>query len=319
MNIAYLRASQEDLDAARTILQDAAYARAYSGPQTLQAMREGTDTLLMHSAVRQLPSDVRVVPRQIGGVSCEVLQADGADVQRALLYVHGGAFIRGSLALGRANAALLAQLTGIQVIAIGYRQAPEHPYPAACDDVRHVYEAMLADGLPPGAIAVAGESSGGCLALGLAVDLQARALAMPAGVAVLSPMTDLRLPGASWWYNHDKDVASREIGQKAIALYIDPARIHEPLASPVGFHFRGCCPLFLGIGSHETMLSDTEHLARRADAAGVSVSLHIYEAMPHGFTRLNAPIAGQALRDAAHWCCSVLQSPTPAPETAKTV
>jgi len=307
MNIAYIRATPEDLAAARTILQDAAYARAYAGPQTLQAMREGTDSLLMHSAVRQPPADVRVVPRQIAGVPCEIIQTDGADEQHALLYVHGGAFIRGSLALGRANAALLAQLTGIQVIAIGYRQAPEHPYPAASNDVRQVYEALLASGLPPQAMAVVGESSGGCLALGLAVDLHAHALAMPAGIAVLSPMTDLRLPGASWWYNHDKDVASREIGQKAISLYIDPSRIQEPLASPVGFHFSGCCPLFLGIGSHETMLSDTEYLARRADAVGVSVDLRIYEAMPHGFTRLKAPIAMQALRDTADWCCSVLQ------------
>ncbi len=309
MKIEYVRASQEDRDAARTILQDAAYASAYSGPQTLQAMREGTDTLVGHSAVRQVSPDVSVVPRQFGGVSCEVFQCSGADTRHALVYVHGGAFIRGSLTLGRANAALLAKLSAIQVIAVGYRQAPEHPYPAAANDVRQVYDALLASGLAPEAIAVVGESSGGCLALGLAVDLHDRAKALPAGIAVLSPMTDLTLSGASWLYNQDKDVASREIGQKAIALYIDPSRMKEPLASPIEFHFKSYCPLFIGIGSHETMLSDAEHLANRADAAGVSVDLHIYEAMPHGFTRLNSPIATRSIQEVADWCGAVLQRP----------
>jgi epsilon-lactone hydrolase len=298
MNIEFVRATQEDRDAAASILNDAAYAR----PQTLQAMREGTEALVRHSAVRQAPPEVQVLSKEMGGVTCEVINVPGADTGRAILYIHGGAFIRGSLALGRANAALFALLTGIRVVAVGYRQAPEHPYPAAPTDVRKVYESLLAEGIVAGAIAVAGESSGGCLALGLAADLHSRALPLPAAIAALSPMTDLALPGASWVYNHNKDVASREVGRNAIAMYIDTSRMQEPVASPIGFHFKGCCPLFIGIGSHETMLSDAERLAHHAESAGVSVDLHIYEDMPHGFTRFESAIGTQAIRDAAQWC-----------------
>lgn len=306
MKIDYVRATQADRDAALAILNDAAYAAAYAGPQTLQSMREGTEALVRHGAVRQVLAQAQVKPTEVDGVACEFIELPGASTTRAILYIHGGAFIRGSLSLGRANAALLASLTGVRVIAVGYRQAPEHPYPAPPTDVRTVYTALLASGLRPADIAVVGESSGGCLALGLAADLHDRALPLPAGIAVLSPMTDLSLRGASWVYNHDKDVASREIGRRAIAMYIDGSRLHEPVASPIGFHFTGCCPLFIGIGSHETMLSDTERLAEKADAAGVAVALHIYEAMPHGFTRFESAIANRAVNDAALWCLEQL-------------
>lgn len=302
MQVRFTAASQDDKAAARRILEDASYAAAYEGPQTVQAMRAGTDALTAHAAVRKAHAQVRVQAEVIGGVPCETLAAPGADARRVLLYLHGGAFIRGNLGLGRANAALLAHASGLRVVAVGYRQAPEHPYPAAPDDVRAVYAALLDSGLPPAAVAVVGESSGGCLALGLMADLCERALPLPAALAALSPMADLDLRGASWLYNAGKDVAAREMGRKAIDLYIDPARRQEPVASPVNFDFRRCSPLFVGIGSHETMLSDAEYLARNADVAGVEVSLHVYEGMPHGFTRFETAIGTQAVTDAARWC-----------------
>ena len=112
-------------------------------------------------------------------------------------------------------------------------------------------------------------------------------------------MTDLELRGASWHFNADKDVADLNLGRRLIALYIDDAQRSEAVASPVRQHFRGCCPIFIGIGSHETMLSDAERTAFNVDEAGVAVTLSIYEAMPHGFTRFNVDIGTQAIKYAA--------------------
>lgn len=302
MQVHYTPASQADKDAAERILHDAAYGAAYSGPQTIASMRAGTEALTAHGGVRQVAAQAQVVAQAIAGVPCETITAPGTDTRRTMLYLHGGAFIRGNLGLGRANAALLAQASGLRVIAVGYRQAPEHPYPAAPSDVRAVYLALLESGVAAADITVTGESSGGCLALGLVADLQARGIALPAAVATLSPMADLDLRGASWTYNAGKDVAARDMGCKAIDLYIDPSRRQEPVASPVHYDFAHCSRLFIGIGSHETMLSDAEYLARKAADAGTEVCLHVYEGMPHGFTRFDSAIGTQAVVDAARWC-----------------
>ena len=160
----------------------------------------------------------------------------GADAEKAVIYIHGGAFVRGSLDLGRANAALLASATGVRVVAVGYRQAPEHPYPAALRDVQAVYEELLREGSMPQAIAVVGELSGGCLALGLAATLRERTAELPAGLAALPPLADLELRGASWVFNADKDVADIEMGRKAISLYANEMQRREPGASPIRFH-----------------------------------------------------------------------------------
>ncbi|HEU5294766.1 MAG TPA: alpha/beta hydrolase fold domain-containing protein [Burkholderiaceae bacterium] len=160
-------------------------------------------------------------------------------------------------------------------------------------------------------IVVVGESSGGCLALGLAVMLDEHRADLPAGIAALSPMSDLEMRGASWLFNAEKDVADRDMGRRLTSLYIDDSERHDRVASPVRHHFAGVAPIFIGIGSDETMLSDAERTAFRADEAGVDVTLSIYEGMPHGFTRLDVGTGAQAVMDCADWCLARI------PRTAK--
>ena len=302
MQLQFIPASATDRAAVAAILQSPDFRAALAGGPSVADLRAGAAAATANAAVRQAPPDVAITELPLGGVACESMEAPGADRSRVLLYLHGGAFTRGSLALGRANAATLAQASGLRVLAVGYRQAPEHPYPAAPDDVRHAYDALRASGVPARAIAVVGESSGGCLALGLAAHLDGQPGAMPAAIAALSPLTDLELRGASWLCNAATDVADRAMGERMIALYADARQRQDPLASPVRHHFRGCCPLLIAIGSHETMLSDAEYTARRADEAGTPVTLRLYEGMPHGFTRMKLAIANQALAETAAWC-----------------
>ncbi len=298
-------AQREAVEAAN---REPGYQQQLRGASSVADMRAGTAAIAAHGAVRQPHPDVAVSPSTLGGVPCETLLAPGADTQRTLVYLHGGGFTRGSLTMARGNAAFLAQATGVRVVTVGYRQAPEHRYPAAPQDTLAAYLALRAQGTPAAAMAVVGESSGGCLALGLAAQLDVQSAELPAGIAAVSPMTDLALPGASWHYNGAKDVADLAMGRRLVDLYIDAARRCEPVASPARHHFRGCCPLLIAIGSVETMLSDAERTAFVASEAGAEVQLAIYEGMPHGFTRLEAGCGTLALQHTAQWCLDKMQA-----------
>ena len=298
----YFASSAADRAAIAQALAYAAYRANYASTGTLEAMRQGTAGVAASEQVRQPLPQVQVSEERLAGLPCERLTPPAASAGRVIVYLHGGGFIRGSLALGRANAARIAATAGVTVLAVGYRQAPEHPFPAAPSDVLAAYEAVLASGIAPARVAVVGESSGGCLALGLAVQLQAQPARLPAGIAALSPMTDLALRGASWLYNVDHDVADLATGRRMVDLYLGKASANDPVASPVHHHFRDCCPLLVAIGSHETMLSDAERLVTRAEDAGVPVRFDVYQAMPHGFTRFRAAVADRALDETAQWC-----------------
>lgn len=309
MKVTFTPAKPADLAFKHSLVTDPTFRAAYFQPESLQAMREGTAVLTGLPGVRQTHPEVIVTAAALAGLPCEWFEGSGANAGGVILYLHGGAFIRGNLNLGRANASWVAQESGHRVVALGYRQAPEYPYPAATDDVWNAWQALLRSGFDAHQVVVLGESSGGCLALGLAARLAMEAgqkppgaVGYPAGIAALSPMVDLELRGASWLFNAAHDVADIETGRRAINLYVDALQKQSPVASPVNFHFRGCCPVYVAVGSHETMLSDTERLAHRADAAQVDVTFAVYDSMPHGFTRFDMDLSSQALADAAHWC-----------------
>ncbi|HSV82202.1 MAG TPA: alpha/beta hydrolase fold domain-containing protein [Ramlibacter sp.] len=280
-------------------LADPGFGSNYAEAGSLQAIRAGTAAITGLRFVRQPLPAVAVAPERIAGIPCERLTPPAAHARGLIVYLHGGGFIRGSLDLGRANASMVAAAAGLPVVAVGYRQAPEHPYPAAPQDVLAVVETLRAAGQP---LAVVGESSGGCLALGLVAQLADSPRQLPAGIAALSPMCDLTLRGASWLYNAEHDVADLATGRRMVSLYLGAHPADDPLVSPARHHFRGSCPLLLAIGSHETMLSDTEQLALKAADAGVAVRLDVHQAMPHGFTRFAMPAATRALEEAGRWC-----------------
>jgi len=307
MKIRHIVASQVDRDFIAQAIADPSFTEAYAGESGIAGMRKGA---LLVSTMRWMrpPSDQVVIePIRIADVDCEMLTPTGALATGLIIYLHGGGFVRGSLPLGRANASHIAAEARTRVLAIGYRQAPEHRFPAAPEDVLRVYQALLDEGVASQTVAVVGESAGGTLALSLMVQLEAAPEQVPAGMAVISPMTDLSLQGASWLYNAHKDVADLATGRHMVAAYLGDADPAQPLASPVHHHFRQGCPLMLAIGSHETMLSDTEYLARKVSEAGGQVQLDIYGGMLHGFTRFDTEVSHRALAEAARWCVNCLR------------
>jgi acetyl esterase/lipase len=302
MKINFIEATSEEKSFVHALLQNPKFRAGYSGPETVEAMRIATAAVSNTEVARQAQAGVDIERIVIGGVPCEKLTAGKPNHGKIILFLHGGGFVRGSLDLGRSTAATLAKAAGLDVIAVGYRQAPEFPFPAANEDALSVYRTLLHGGHKAEDIAVVGESSGGCMALTLPTWIAKAGLESPAALAGLSPMIDLNMRGASWHFNRERDFATPAMGALMTDQYIKPQMRDDPLVSPLYGPIMKGGAILLCVGSFEVMLSDVERFAFRTDAENSDVTLNLYEAMPHGFPRFDLKIARQAVIDVAKWC-----------------
>jgi acetyl esterase/lipase len=194
-----------------------------------------------------------------------------------LLYIHGGGFVACSPATHRPITAALARLTQLRVFSLDYRLAPEHRYPAAVEDVVRAYEWLQSEteGSP---IAVAGDSAGGNLVLGLALRLRDRGQSLPACLVAFSPWTDLAATGASARTNDGLDPMFHYENMNSFAgAYLNGVSPNAPEVSPVFADLGGLPPVLLHVGATETLLDDSRRVHERIrDAGGVS-ELKIHE------------------------------------------
>ncbi|NBC36158.1 alpha/beta hydrolase fold domain-containing protein [Novosphingobium sp. FSY-8] len=219
---------------------------------------------------------------QVGGVPAVLIDYPGADAARVLLYMHGGAFISGSAQGYRSLAAGLAQAVGARGVSVNYRLAPEHPFPAAVEDVVAAYRALLADGVAADHIVLAGDSAGGGLVVSVLVALRDAEVALPAAAFAISPWADLRCTADSYASKAAEDPSlTREALVHSAGLYLGGGDAGHPLASPVLADLRGLPPLLIHVGSAEVLMDDAVALARAAGQAGVDVRLEIWPRMVH--------------------------------------
>jgi acetyl esterase/lipase len=152
-----------EIDAIRRMLA------ARPRPADLAERRQRLDGL---GAQYPLPADVRVEPVVANGVAAEWTATPGADPARVVLFLHGGGYVSGSLLSHRHMVAQAGREAGARTLALGYRLAPEHPFPAALEDAVAGYRFLLSHGFAPRRIALAGESAGGGLAVAALVRLR---------------------------------------------------------------------------------------------------------------------------------------------------
>ncbi len=231
-----------------------------------------------------LPADVSSEPVSADGVPAEWVVAEGADPGRALLYLHGGGYVIGSIATHRDLAARLSRATGARVLVVDYRLAPEHPHPAAVDDAVRAFRWLVEQGLDPRRVAIAGDSAGGGLTVATLVALRDAGDALPAAGVCLSPWTDLACEGGSMDTHDHRDPMVRPEGLREMAaMYLGGLPASTPLASPVHAELAGLPPLLVQVGTAEVLLDDSTRLADRARAAGVEVELDVWDDMVHVF------------------------------------
>lgn len=233
-----------------------------------------------------LPSlaGARIAPVDAGGVPAEWVQAPQATDAATLLYLHGGGYNVCSPRTHRGVTTHLSQAAGCRILALDYRLAPEHPYPAALDDAVAAHRWLLAQGIAPTRIGFVGDSAGAGLAVATMVRLRDEGASLPATAYLMSPWVDLAGTGLSWGTNQDLDpmLNRAQLDQMALA-YLAGRDPRTPLASPLYADLAGLPPLLVHVGTHEVLLDDSLELAARAEAAGVSVTLDRWKGMIHGF------------------------------------
>lgn len=224
------------------------------------------------------PDDITWEKVDAAGTPAIWVSPDNAEPDRVVVYLHGGGYSTGTVEEYLALASHLARATRARVLAVDYRLAPEHPFPAAIEDALAAYGFVRSSGHHPEQIALAGDSSGGGLVLGTLLELRERGDAMPRTAICLCPWTDLTLSGASLQANADHDPMVRPSTLTLMAqAYLGERDRRTPTASPLFADLTGLPPLLVQTGSSELLADDATRLAERAEAAGVDVTLQAWE------------------------------------------
>lgn len=226
-------------------------------------------------------------------------RGDTARSAAVVLYLHGGAYGVGSDRSHRAMVERMVAASGADFLVINYRLAPEHPCPAAIEDVVTAWRWLLAQGVDPARSVFLGDSAGGGLVLTGLMAARDAGLSLPAQGICLSPWTDLTLSGASHTENAPYDYLGPADISGFAGRYAGVLSLDDPRVSPAFGDLSGLPPLLIHAGGAEVLLDDARMLAERAAAAGVSVELDIWPGQVHvwhGFARVLPQ--GQAAIDA---------------------
>jgi acetyl esterase/lipase len=232
-----------------------------------------------------VPTETSVEPWRDGTVGGEWVGAPGvgANHDRVVLHLHGGGYTAGSAAAYRGLAARLSAACARPVLAVDYRLAPEHPFPAALEDCLAAYRFLVRGvGVAPAGIVIAGDSAGGNFMVATMLKLRAAGEPLPAAAVGLSAQCDMSLSGDSVTTRAPRDpMISPESIRKCAAAYVGAADPRDPLVSPLFADLRGLPPLLLQVGSEEMLRDDNFRLAARAKEAGVNATFEEWQDMIH--------------------------------------
>lgn len=257
-------------------------------PSDIAAQRRAYDA---YSENDPLPDMATMSDIDLGGVSCLGLLPKGCSGDHVIFWIHGGGFTMGSSRSHKGLAAQVAATAKVAAIVPDYRLAPEHRHPAALEDVVIAYRAVLAEGVLPSQIILAGDSAGGGLAVAAALKLKEQGVAMPAGMILLSPWVDLANRGWSHSAKATRDpFLTTQVLNTRAKQYGGEASAN---LSILDADLRGLPPTFIQTGEAEILMSDSTALAERLGAAGVPLTLEIWPEMFHVF-QARYPMLAQA-------------------------
>ena len=272
---------QSEIDAIRALLS------SKPRPVGWQQRRQRIEEV---GSVWPAAEDITREPVNIGGIAGEWSIAPGSDASRVLLYFHGGGYCSGSILSHRRLVTEAGRAAKVRTLAIEYRLAPEHPFPAALDDAFSVWTFLRKNGIDAEHIAVGGDSAGGGLTVALINRLRDTGGHIPGCAWLISPWTDLTLSGATLV---TKDSVDPIIHKPYLAELVDaflPKALdrRDPRISPLFADLSGLPPTLIQVGACETLLEDSTRFAAAAGAANVAVTLQVWPDMIHAFPMWNA-------------------------------
>jgi acetyl esterase/lipase len=262
-----------------TAIREAMSQRPRPWEQSTSELRAGWEA---QTQLLPLPADVTAEAVDAAGVAAEWVSVPESDASRVILYLHGGGYVIGSLNTHRDAVGRICRAAGARALNVGYRLAPENPFPAALDDATGAYKWLLGQGVEPAKVIIAGDSAGGGLAVATMMSVRDAGQPLPAVGVLMSPWVDMEGSGASMLAKQDVDPTIRKEWLLRCATdYLGDGDRRNPLASPLYGDMRGLPPLLIQVGESETLLDDSVRLADKAKAAGVEVTLDVWDEMTH--------------------------------------
>jgi epsilon-lactone hydrolase len=237
----------------------------------------------LDAGARPLAKGVKGTLINASGVTAEMQIPEGAASDAVILYFHGGGYVGGSIASHRNLTGNLALASKCQLLSVEYRLAPENPHPAAVEDALNSYKWLLSEGYDPKKIAISGDSAGGGLAIAAQLKIRDEGLPLPVASAPISPWIDMGLSGDTMSSRQSRDPLIRlDLIREFKSQFLGPINnSNDPYASPLQADLSGLPPMLIHVGDDEMLLSDSERLAEKASAAGVSVTLEVWPEMIH--------------------------------------
>jgi len=273
--------AQNEIDAIRALLG------SKPRPVGLAERRRRLDEV---GSVWPVAEDVTLEAVDLDGVPGEWSIVPGSEASRVLLFLHGGGYCSGSILSHRRMVSEAGRAAGMRTLAVGFRLAPEHPFPAAFDDAMTAWRFLRRLGIAAEQIAISGDSAGGGLAVALINHLRKAKETGPACAWLVSPWTDLTLSGSTLATKDAVDPLIHKAYLKELADAYLPAGMDrkDPRVSPLYADLKGLPPLLIQVGSAETLLADATRFAAAAGAAEVEVRLEIWPQMIHAWPLWNA-------------------------------
>jgi acetyl esterase/lipase len=241
-------------------------------------------------AVWPVAQDVEVTAIDVNGVPGEYSIIPGSDPSRVLMFLHGGGYCSGSIKSHRRLVTEAGRAARMRTLAVAYRLAPEHPFPAAYEDALSAWRFLRNQGIAAAQITIGGDSAGAGLTVGLIRRLRDAYEEVPVCAWLISPWTDLTMSGATLVTKAAIDpLIHKEYLNELADAYL-PAGVDrkDPRVSPLYADLTGFPAMLIQAGSDETLLDDATRLAAQAGAADVAVTLEIWPHMIHAWPLWNA-------------------------------
>ncbi len=236
----------------------------------------------MEKVAFRVADDVKAEPVTVAGRPAEWVRAPGIQAGRAILYLHGGGYVMGSINTHRSLAGEVSRAAQAAVLLVDYRMGPEAPFPAAVEDGVASYRWLLDQGFTPKSLAIAGDSAGGGLTMATLVSARDQGLPMPAAAVPISPWVDLTCTNDSYKTRAAADPMINPSGiGRMVGFYLQGQDPKQPYASPNFADLKSLPPLLIHVGRDEVLLDDSIKLDAKAKADGVTSTLEIWDDMIH--------------------------------------